>query len=171
MKLTKTQKYMRDYWRKNKEILREKKKLQIANNPKYAASLKRSKANWRKNNPHYTREYNKRRKSIDPCFKLRMGMRTRIYQALKGFNKSSSVLKLLGCSIEEFKIYIEKQFKKGMNWENHGEWELDHIFPLAKFNLTRKTHLAKAFHYKNYQPLWKIENRIKRDKEPKVKKK
>ena len=154
--------YMREYNRKNRAILREKKKQQIANNPEYAASLRRSKKIWRDNNKGYTNEYNKKRKTIDPNFKLRMYLRTRLYQTLKGL-KFKSAVDLLGCTIEDFKIYISDKFLEGMTWENHGEWELDHIKPLALFNLASLEEQKKAFHFSNFQPLWKPDNRAKRD--------
>ncbi len=158
----KQKEYMREYGRKNRASLREKKKQQIANNPEYAASLRRSKKAWRENNKGYTNSYNKKRKAIDPEFKLRLYLRTRLYQTLKGLRKVSA-LTLLGCSIEEFKIYITEKFKEGMSWDNHGEWELDHIKPLALFNLIDIEEQKKAFHFTNFQPLWKPDNRAKRD--------
>lgn len=158
----KQKEYMREYGRKNRAILREKKKQQIANNPEYAASLRRSKAVWRDKNKNYTNEYNKKRKANDPNFKLRMSLRTRLYQSLKGL-KLKSAIDLLGCSIEEFKNYIANKFSDGMTWENHGEWELDHIKPLALFDLTNLEEQKMAFHFSNFQPLWKVDNRAKRD--------
>jgi hypothetical protein len=51
-----------------------------------------------------------------------------------------------------------------MTWANHGEvWEIDHIMPLAAFNLTDPNHLKQASHYTNLRPLWKHLNRIKAD--------
>ena len=74
-------------------------------------------------------------------------------------------MKLLGCSIEECKQYIEQQFKEGMEWSNHGEyWELDHIRPCASFDLTKIEEQEKCFHFSNLQPLTVFENRSKGDK-------
>jgi len=107
-------------------------------------------------------DYNKKRKAVDPNFKLRMSLRTRLYQSLKGL-KLKSALDLLGCEIEDFKNYITAKFSDGMSWENHGEWELDHIKPLALFNLSNIEEQKVAFHFTNFQPLWKADNRNKRD--------
>lgn len=159
----KQKEYMKDYQQANKKHLREMKKLQIAKNPKYAASLKQSKKEWREANPNYINEYNKRRKAVDPEFKLRMYLRSRINKAIRRIVKQGSAVKDLGCSIEYFKNYIELKFKSLMSWDNYGEWELDHIIPLAKFNLTIREEFEKACHYTNYQPLWKADNRAKRD--------
>lgn len=160
----KQKEYMREYNRKNRASLREKKKQQIANNPEYAASLRRSKKAWRDKNKGYTNEYNKKRKAIDPIFKLRMYLRSRLHKAVRNLTKQGSAVKDLGCTLEEFKIHIENKFTTLMTWENYGEWELDHIIALAKFDLSIREEYAKACHYTNYQPLWKADNRAKRDK-------
>lgn len=81
---------------------------------------------------------------------------------LKGQRKSPSVARLLGCSIEEFRQYIESKFKLGMTWDNYGiKWELDHIKSCSKYLLTCKFHQKACYHYSNLQPLFKDENRKK----------
>ena len=60
------------------------------------------------------------------------------------------------CSIEEFILYLEKNFLPEMNWENHGDiWEIDHILPCSSFDFTQEGDLEKCFHYSNHQPLFK----------------
>ena len=73
----------------------------------------------------------------------------------KGDKKTRSLL-AAGCSVGDFKTYIEEQFKEGMNWNNYGEWHIDHIVPLA----TARTYqeAVKLCHYSNLQPLWKEDN-------------
>jgi hypothetical protein len=73
-------------------------------------------------------------------------------------------MEYLGCTLEELKIHLESQFKEGMNWGNYGKWEIDHIFPLSKADLTNLEEYKKVFHYTNLQPLWKAENRSKGNK-------
>jgi hypothetical protein len=86
--------------------------------------------------------------------------------AMDGRSKSKHTMELLGCSIEEFKIYLEKQFTKGMNWGNYGKkgWHIDHILPCASFDLTDPEQQKKCFHYTNLQPLWAEDNYKKKDK-------
>jgi hypothetical protein len=39
--------------------------------------------------------------------------------------------------------------------------ELDHIVPLALFDLTDRAQFLKACHFSNYQPLWAVGNNSK----------
>ena len=74
-------------------------------------------------------------------------------------------MELVGCTIEELKIYLEKQFKEGMTWENRGiVWHIDHIKPISKFDLTNEEEQKKCFHYTNLQPLFAIDNLRKSNK-------
>lgn len=43
-----------------------------------------------------------------------------------------------------------------MTFENHGEWHLDHIIPLA--SAINEEDIIKLNHYTNFQPLWSKEN-------------
>lgn len=76
--------------------------------------------------------------------------------------KRSKQFEGLGCSMKDFKLFLESKFKAGMNWNNYGLWEIDHIKPLASFNLEDSKQFMIACNYKNTQPLWKAENLAKR---------
>lgn len=106
-----------------------------------------------------SREYFKKRKEIDSLFKLNCNIRTLIRNSFKRINcerKSNKSESILGCSFEKFKIHLEKQFTNGMNWDNQGEWHLDHIKPLSLAKT--KEEVIKLNHYTNFQPLWAIDN-------------
>lgn len=81
----------------------------------------------------------------------------------KGY-KSDSTLTLLGCSVDDFKLHLEKSFTIGMSWDTYGKWHIDHIIPCASFDLTDPEEQKKCFHYTNMQPLWEIDNFMKGDK-------
>jgi hypothetical protein len=93
-------------------------------------------------------------------FKIKDNMRKRIKTALKKDNgkKTKRTMKLVGCTVEQLKQHIEKQFKPGMSWEQRDSFHIDHIIPCASFDLTKLSEQKKCFHYTNLQPLYPIEN-------------
>ena len=99
-------------------------------------------------------------------FRISKSLRRRFSKVFSGILKSGSAVRDLGCSVEEFKKYIESKFQPGMTWENYGfyGWHLDHITPLDAFNLSDRNQFLVACHYTNYQPLWAQDNFIKNNK-------
>ncbi len=71
---------------------------------------------------------------------------------------------LIGCEIDYLMFHIQEQFTEGMNWNNYGEWHIDHRKPCASFDLSKPNAQRKCFHFSNLQPLWAIENIKKSDK-------
>ena len=74
--------------------------------------------------------------------------------------KYTSAVNLLGDSIPNVIKHLEKQFKLGMTWANHGKngWHIDHIIPCAHFDLSDPAQQRACFHYTNLQPLWAFDN-------------
>ena len=115
-------------------------------------------------NKELYREWNREKYATDLGFKLKHVTSARINQALKLYQtlKTARTVEYLGCGMEEYTLYLEKQFDGSMDWDNYGEyWEIDHIKPIDAFDLNIEEELYAAFNYKNTQPLSKIENRIK----------
>lgn len=99
-------------------------------------------------------QYELYRLKTDVQHKLRATLRKRLYVAIKGSRKSGRTIELLGCSIDECKIYLELKFTRGMTWENHGSfWHIDHIFPLSKLDLNLESEQRIGLHFTNLQPL------------------
>jgi len=119
--------------------------------------LKYSKDYYKNNKDKVNKYYNTKR-SLDINFKLKQNLRSRLNKALKNNYKSGSAVQDLGCSIEFLKYYLESKFQPGMSWENYGQWHIDHIKPLSKFNLQIRSELLEVCHYTNLQPLWKLDN-------------
>ena len=110
-----------------------------------------------------------RRNSSNPIFKLKRLLNNKLRRnvhkiKIDSYTKKS--LQFLGCTIDQFKLYIESQFKEGMSWSNYGfyGWHIDHKLPISSFDLTKDEDIIKCFHYTNLQPLWAAENLLKRDK-------
>jgi hypothetical protein len=98
--------------------------------------------------------------------KIKKNLRTRLGNALlrRRNKKKSTTLDYLGCSIDYFMGWIEAQFLDGMNWDNHGEWHIDHIKPCNTFDFNKEEDIYKCFHYLNMRPLWAVDN-LKRPKD------
>jgi len=145
---------------KRKEYLEKTKYERLERQKKYIAE------NWDKRKA-YMREYKKNRKCVDPLYKLRCNIGTSIAECIKrsGNIKHSKTFAILGCTIEEFKIYLESKFESWMNWDNYGlydgnlntGWDIDHIIP----NSTAISYedVIKLNHYTNLQPLCSKVNR------------
>jgi len=115
--------------------------------------------------PAYTPEKWQRLMS-NPVQRIKFYARKRVRKAFKEamIRKSFSISKLIGCTGAQLVEHIKKQFKPGMTLENHGVWHIDHIRPLASFNLLNDEDVRAACHYTNLQPLWAAENISKSNK-------
>lgn len=148
--------YSKKYRAEHPEIYRESDKRKRAKNPELYRAIDRNK------------NARRRRESVE--FRILEGLRGRVLSALNGKAKSAKTLDMLGCSIADFKIYIESRFEPGMTWENRGKgndkWQLDHIIPCALFDLNKPEHQKRCFHFSNLQPMWGLENRVKGKESP-----
>jgi hypothetical protein len=122
---------------------------------------------------HYTERRGERnaylaaRRKTDPAFRLLDNLRNRVREVLTRGGKSTHTLTLLGCTVPELMVHLQKQFKPGMAWNNYGTgWHIDHRVPCAAFNLLDPAQQRMCFHYTNLQPLWAGENLSKNDTVP-----
>ena len=120
-----------------------------------------------------SRQYQKRmhyESGKGSLFRLKKIIRCRVYGAIKQSTNAKPRMpkrttEMLGCSIQKMKSHLQKQFKRGMTWENHGtHWHVDHIVPLCEFDFTNPIQSALATHYTNLQPLWAKDNLMKSDR-------
>lgn len=110
-------------------------------------------------------EYEKIQMVLNPLYRVKKNLRTRISNALNGKIKFQGTIQLLGCTIAELKIYLESMFTEEMNWDNYGSyWHVDHIKPCSLFNLLNENEQMECFHYSNLQPLEASENLKKYNK-------
>lgn len=144
--------YDRKYKKDNKEDISKKRK---EYDKKYFILNKEKNRNKVR---EYQREYNRKRKLNDPLYKLTKDLRVLICKSIsnQGYSKKSKTNEILGCSFEEFKIYIENKFLEGMSWDNRNKWHIDHIFPVSLAK--NEEDLYKLNHYTNLQPLWAFDN-------------
>jgi len=149
--------YQKAYYLNNKEAISIKNNLWFQNNREKDRNRYKK---WYKNNKANKLEWKRNKMKSDVEFKIKENMRSRLYMALKGRGKKLNTEKYLGCSIANLKIHLESKFQPGMTWENWGltGWHIDHIIPLAKFDLTKEESIFQSCHYSNLQPLWAQEN-------------
>ena len=157
-------------YEKNKEsYLAQCKEYYLQNKKKKLAQNK----DWKEKNKEYYRAqqqaYAKENRDIIQARKTEMArtcprtnlilrVRGRTAKAFseKGYKKDSETFALLGCSKEHLIDHIERQFLKGMSWDNRAKWQIDHIIPLASANT--KEDIVKLCHYTNLRPIWTIDN-------------
>jgi hypothetical protein len=154
----------RKYYRENKEELYKKKRIYLDSNPEVKAADASRKKAWYEANKQRVIDRKRERRQSNVQLRMAENLRVRLYNAIKHNSKVGSAVSDLGCTMEEFKAYIENKFVEGMTWENYGQWHLDHIIPISSFDLTDYEQVKKACHYTNLQPLWALDNLKKGDK-------
>ena len=164
----------KEYKRLNSEKIKEYNKKYRENNREKVKLIAKE---YRENNidkvNEYNRNYTNNRLKNDIIFKISHYFRSMVRKSFNrnGFSKKSKTYNILGCSFEEFKIYLESKFEDWMTWENRGlyngdfnyGWDIDHIIPVS--SAETEEDIIRLNHYTNLQPLCSKVNRdIKRDK-------
>lgn len=112
-------------------------------------ALYRQKHNVYRRQPKYRAYENMRRRARD-CIKKA--------HVKRKFETSE----LIGGTFKELAEHLESQFTASMNWDNYGsEWVIDHILPIAIWDLSKSENQLMAFNMHNLQPLTPRENRLK----------
>jgi hypothetical protein len=96
----------------------------------------------RKRNREYQREYKK-----NPLNRAIHNLRCRVYDAMAKGVKSDNTKALLGCTEDELRSHLTSLFTEGMTWDNYGTggWAIDHIMPIASFNLLDPEEVLPLF--------------------------
>jgi len=157
-------------WRdNNKEYMNQKTKNWYEHNKEHRKEYLKE---YREKNIDRIREvkrtYEKTRKHNDPLYRLINNFRTAIYQVLKENNvqKNGHYFEILKYSPEDLIVHLERQFKDGMNWDNYGEWHVDHVLPISRHNIQEigDEEFMKCWSLNNLQPMWGEENIRKSNK-------
>lgn len=156
-------KHKKKYREENKEEIAEKeKKYREENKDKVADRQKKYRVDKRHHCDHNVSK--QQCKICCPNGHLKHAVSRRVWDALKK-NKYKKSLEYLGCDIPTFKEHIEKTFKEGMTWDNHGYgsncWNIDHIIPVLykQDNIEPSIEeVGKRLHYSNTQAMWATEN-------------
>jgi len=146
----------REWYLRNAEKLRVK--------YREASAARRAKVgSWRSKNIERARELERerhRRIRSDPVARMTGNVKRMVAFAMKGRAKSGRTFDILGYSPEQLRVHLERQFLPGMNWENYGEWHVDHILPLSGFSYetTNCPDFRAAWALTNLRPMWAVDN-------------
>ena len=161
---------------KNKERYYENQEAYLLQKKEYAKFNKDSisirNKEYIKLNTDKIRVRNRNKYNNDILYKIKrlVGSSIRYSFRNNGYSKKSRSYEVLGCSFEEFKLYLESQFEDWMSWDNHGKyngdldfgWDIDHKIPLA--SAETEDDIIRLNHFSNLQPLCSKVNRdIKKD--------
>jgi len=111
------------------------------------------------NNKEKHLKYIQEKRKISPIFRLSNNLRRRIniFLSLKNISKKNKTFEIIGCTPQQLKEHIEKQFTNGMCWDLLGKKiHIDHIIPLC--SAKNEEEVFKLCHYSNLQPLWAEDN-------------
>lgn len=110
-------------------------------------------------------KYTRNRRDNNINVKILDNSRRRINSAVKDNCKSKHTMELIGCTIDELKIHLQKTAdvnypNKNFDINNYSgqDWHIDHIKPCSSFNMEDPEEQAKCFHYTNLQILTAQDN-------------
>jgi hypothetical protein len=132
---------------------------------------KQSAASFQRSKKRIYQYRNNRRKS-DPSYRISCNLRTYIFQRVGKKNNTgqSRFREVVGCTIDEFRKYLESHWEAWMNWSNYGrgegKWNIDHTRPCASFDLTDNEQVKQCFHFSNMRPMCAVKNLLKSDTFP-----
>ena len=111
---------------------------------------------------------------LDPEFNLAQRIRAQARKGKLGYRIASRVRSavtakrprsqyladLLGYSMADLRRHLERQFAKGMTWQRFlaAEIVIDHVTPLASFDLSNEDEVRAAWALPNLRPLWAEDN-------------
>jgi len=152
------------YYAKNCEAIKKRTREWGQSNRQRKAEVNKQ---WNKANPaqarQHQRSYEKRKRESDHVHAMKERIGSAIRQSLinGGYTKKNRVQEIIGCTFTDFAKHIERQFAKGMTWDNRSEWHLDHITPIS--SAQSEADVIRLNHFINLRPLWAHENAAKGD--------
>lgn len=108
----------------------------------------------------YATAWEKRRKAEDPAFAMKTRISKYMATSLRRGKGGRKWQDLVGYTLADLMIHLEKQFLPGMTWDNRGEWHIDHVRPLCSYEFQTPDcpQFREAWALNNLQPLWAIDN-------------
>lgn len=118
---------------------------------------------WLAENPAYkavAARHQRERKQKHPKYAISARMSRQILDALVNKKAGRSWETLVGYSVTELMVHLERQFPRGMSWDNRKDWHIDHIRPISSFTFDGPDHpdFKACWSLSNLRPLWKMDN-------------
>lgn len=108
-------------------------------------------------------ERQRERWATDPDFRLKMLCRNRAQRAIRGQLSPRATMALLGCDTPTVRAWLERDGAK-VDWVSRDGWHIDHVRPVASFDMNDTEQRRAALHYTNLQLLPAGANRRKHAK-------
>lgn len=137
-------------------------------------------AAWHKNNPEksrtlarkhqstdafraYRNEWQRNRRAVSAQYVINDRIGSGIYESLKERKAGRAWEALVGYTLGDLMVHLERQFAKGMSWENRSDWDIDHIIPRSafSFNSAEDAEFKACWALTNLRPLWSAVNQSK----------
>jgi hypothetical protein len=132
----------REKYQKNKDVVRE----------------------YHQNRKETRNAVKKKRMDNNPQARIKESLMTRMSNALHSLARHK-MSKLLGCSPDFLSKWLESKFYDDISWGNYGSvWHIDHVVPVAFFDLLKLEEQLICFHWSNLRPLYAEANLQKSDK-------
>lgn len=132
------------YWKKRDEILEKSRKRAANLSEEQRERIRSYKKEWSAENRKTPdgKAINFMRKCLHRCLVAKQNRTS----AHLGYKKSDLIR------------HIESTFKKGMTWDNYGDWHIDHILPIRWFLDEGVTDPKEINALSNLRAIWKKEN-------------
>ena len=149
--------HKKEYYENNKDSCLEKNKQWFVDNPEKCREIK---ARYVQTHPEELKET--ARKSFKKRYgtakgKLALIVSSGVGGSLRNGSKAGRRWEsLVGFTVDQLKVHLEKQFDENMTWENYGPyWHLDHKIPIAVFNFETPEDIdfKRCWSLENLQPL------------------
>ena len=148
----------REIWKKHRDSHKESrhaydKEYRKAHKQEISTRMVEYNKSYKQNHREERKEYRKNKFEEDLNYKIEHNVRSKLHTFFK--SKDDNLYSdLVGCSLNQFKRWLEYNFDRNMNWSNYGAyWHMDHVIPVCVFDLSNDEHLKFCFNWKNTRPL------------------
>lgn len=156
----------RSWARNNPERVNERIRRHYQRNSE--AIRKRSKA-WREANIDQAKASetkSSRKRRMRPEVRVHDAIGNQIRSMLASRKNRQMAFDIVGYTLEELMAHLERQFLRGMGWDNFGKWHIDHIVPQSSFSIDgpEDPEITACWALTNLRPLWAFDNLSKQAK-------